>query len=205
MRLVAIALLLVLAWTPGIARAKAVPDAMTWVPSYVSVESGQNPDGSRYVSMTFAWSDVSGFAAHSTYEQDFLLDNYDASPLGPGTYLDRSRRLDQTPTLIYWTSDLPAAYLDTRLGDGNDEIAYSIGSGNAAAIRPNVRYTTVIEAKPGDAERDSARLSAQLGHQKPAGCESTWCSFDDTSVDIFPAWTIPVPGKVTTGTPPPAS
>ncbi|HEU0165228.1 MAG TPA: hypothetical protein VFQ54_09285 [Thermomicrobiales bacterium] len=152
--------------------------------------------------MAFAWTDVSGFAAHSTYEQDFLLDNYDASPLGPGTYLDRSRRLDQTPKLISWSSNLPAAYLDTRLGDSDDEVAYTIGSGNAAAIEPGVLYTIRIEAKPGDAGRDSARLSAQLGHQDPPGCELTWCSFGDASVEIFPAWTIPVPGRIAIGAPP---
>jgi hypothetical protein len=184
---------------------REVPAAASWVPSYVFVETGEIEPGTRYLRMKMMWNDVAGFGATSTYEQDFFLDNYDASPLGPGTYLDRSRKLDQTPRVKSWQSNLPGAYLDTRFGDGTDEIAYTIGAGQASEIKADVEYDTLIVAADGDADKDSARLSAQLGHQVPAGCTSTWCSLDDGTgsiVDIFPAWVIPVPGSVEVGIPP---
>lgn len=139
---------------------REVPTPATWVPSYVFVETGEIEPGTRYVRTRMIWSDISGFDATSTYEQDFLLDNYDASPLGPAIYLDRSRRLDQTPRVKSWRSNLPGAYLDTRFGDGTDEIAYTIGAGQASEIKPGVVYDTLIVTAAGDTDTDSARLSA---------------------------------------------
>lgn len=184
---------------------QTIPPAMTWVPSYVSVETGETEPGIRFVRTRMIWGDVSGFHSSSTFELDFFLDNYDASPLGPGTYLDRSRTPGQSPKVKTWRSNLPHAYLDTRFGDGNDEIAYTIGSGQASAIEPGKEYDTLIVTSAGDTDRDSARLSAQLGLQKPTGCVTTWCSFpagEGSMIDIFPAWEIPVPGIVEYGTRP---
>lgn len=190
---------------PSSIHASTVPPASTWIPSTITVETGEIEPGTRFVRTTMIWDDVSGFGPNSTFELDFLLDNYDASPLGPGTYLDRSREFDQTPAVEHWESNLPAAYLDTRFGDGTDEIAYSVGSGDARDIQAGVEYGTLIVTASGDTDRDSARLSAQLGHQRPVGCTSTWCSFDDgpgSIVEVFPAWTIPVPGTATCGNAP---
>ncbi|HWV36418.1 MAG TPA: hypothetical protein VNZ55_12350 [Thermomicrobiales bacterium] len=191
--------------TPGPLSASTLPPASAWMPSTITVETGEIEPGTRFVRTTMSWDDVSGFGSNSTFELDFLLDNYDASPLGPGTYLDRSRAFDQTPAVKHWESNLPAAYLDTRFGDGKDEIAYSVGSGNAREIEAGREYVTLIVTASGDTDRDSARLSVQLGHQRPAGCTSTWCSFDDgpgSIVEIFPAWAIPVPGVATCGNAP---
>lgn len=184
---------------------QAVPPAATWVPSYVYIETGETEPGVRFVRTKMIWNDVSGFDPSSTFELDFFLDNYDPSPLGPGTYLDRSRALDQSPKVLMWRSNLPNAYLDTRFGDSNDEIAYTVGSGQAREIEAGKEYDTLIVTAAGDTDRDSARLSAQLGVQKPTGCTTTWCSFPAGSgsmVDIFPAWKIPVPGVVEFGTRP---
>jgi len=184
---------------------QTVPPAATWVPSYVNVETGEPEPGVRFVRTKMIWNDVSGFDPSSTFELDFILDNYDASPLGPGTYLDRSRALDQSPKVRMWRSNLPSAYLDTRFGDGNDEMAYTVGSGQARQIEAGKEYDTLIVTGAGDTDRDSARLSAQLGVQKPTGCTTTWCSFPAGSgsmAGIFPAWKIPVPGVVEFGTRP---
>ena len=192
---------------PGTIRHTTSPVA-SWVPSYVYVETGETEPGVRFVRTRMIWNDVSRFDPSSTFELDFFLDNYDASPLGPGTYLDRSRTFDQSPRVKTWRSNLPNAYLDTRFGDGNDEIAYTIGSGQASAIEPGKEYDTLIVTAAGDTDRDSARLSAQLGVQRPTGCVTTWCSFPagpGSMVDIFPAfpaWEIPVPGIVEYGTRP---
>lgn len=212
MRLLVLLLLLVLVipgsppGTPAIASAAeftATPEAAlpTWLPSRVTVETGELGSGLRYVRSTMIWDDPPAFPPHSTYEHDFFLDNYDESPLGSGTYLDRGENLLQQPDAAFWDSNLPSPYLDTRLAEpastDNREVAFTIGSGNAVAIRAGTEYFTYIVIDAGDADIDSGRLTGQLGRQAPVGCTSTFCSFPEVIVPIFNAWDIPVPGRAT--------
>ncbi len=169
-----------------------------WVPSRVTVETGSLSSGERYIRSTFRWDRDPGFAADATYEHDFFLNNYDESHLGSGTYLSRHETITQLPDTTHWATNLPSPYLDTRFGEpsisAGKEIAYTIGSGNAAAIEPGVEYFTLIVIDAGDTDVDNGRLSAQLGVQVPVGCTDTFCSFPTAIVPIFEAWVIPVPG-----------
>lgn len=170
----------------------------TWVPSQGNVLTGQSSPLYRYVNVAMLWNNVSGFDANSTFEPDFFLNNNRTTSVGPGTYLDRSQNILGMPIVYYAASSLPRAYLDTRLTDPTTEVAYTIGSSKASDIRTNQWYYNYIQVLKGDADRDNAKLSAQLGYRSPSGCYySTWCSYrreDVPLVRIFNAWDIPVPG-----------
>jgi len=183
-------------------------ESSEWMPSYVAVTIDELANGDRFVRMMLFWETAPAFPEHATFELDVVLNNYEASPLGPGTYLDRAERWDQTPRTQSWKSELPASYLDTRFADIDEEVAYTIGSGDAASIEPGILYTSLIVLRAGDADVDSAKVVAHRGEQRPAGCTSTWCSFGldeaDANVTIVPAWEMVVPGMIEWGTRPPS-
>jgi hypothetical protein len=170
----------------------------TWVPREGNVSSGQSGALYRYVTVSMLWNNVSGFDANSTFEPDLFLNNNGDSQLGRGTYLDRSQMITGIPVVYYAASSLPRPYLDTRLGDPANEVAYTIGSSKASDIKVNQWYYNYIQVLKGDADRDNAKLTAQLGYRWPSWCyNSTWCSYSRGDVPqerIINAWDIPVPG-----------
>ncbi len=54
-------------------------------------------------------------------------------------------------------------------------------------------WSNIVAAK-GDADTDTAKLFAQLGHRTPSSCYSTWCVFADQTEVILNAWVISIPG-----------
>jgi hypothetical protein len=182
-------------------QANANVDENTWVPTSGKVVTAAATEGGRYVRQEMRWSSVSGFGPESTYEHDFFLKNSAGAVRPAGTYLSRSETLiDRIPKVEYATSTLPRAYLDSRFGDGNDEIAFTIGSAKASDIKANQTYSSYIRTKDGDATQDDGKLQAQLGHRTPSWCYTTFCSFEDKQVPrvtLVRAWEVPVPGVKT--------
>lgn len=175
-------------------------DWSTWQPRAGTVDTGpSSAPNNRYMNLQMSWQNVSGFGPTSTYEHDFFLNNSANSSMGPGTYLDRAQTGGQVwgysgvPIVEYAASNLPSAYLDTRFMDGNVEIAYTIGSAKASDIRTQTWYMNYIRTRNGDALRDNAKLTAQLGHRSPSSSYSTWASYGDAQSTIFPAWSLAVP------------
>jgi hypothetical protein len=184
----------------------AAPADLTWVPSWVRLETGDLGTGQRYVLNRMMWRDTSGLAAdNATYEQDFAVLLSDDSP---GTYFARDQDFQDIPLVASWKSDLPDPYLDTRFNDSPETWVYTIGSADADTIEPNRVYFTLIVTEPGDAVTDVASLSAQLGEYRitgptgvPVPCGAplvpdTWCSWALDAYAFAPAWSIAVPGTV---------
>jgi len=127
-----------------------------------------------------------GFGYNDTYEHDIHLYSYTITNINDygKVYLNTftSYPPDCTWFPRYATSSLPYAYLDTRLDyngcdNGNGEITYTIGSGQARNIQSNYWYSNYIEIAKGDYNKPIVKIKAQLGYQLPAGCTNTWCSF----------------------------
>lgn len=163
-------------------------DPNTWLPNRgrTIVRPGNSQDTERYVHQTMIWTNVSGFGSNSTYEHDFFLNNYDGK-----TYLSRAQGANGIPTVTYWGSNLPRAYLDTRFGDPAGEVAYVIGCADGDAIQANTWYWSQIRTAKGDANTDKAKLFGQLGHRLPSWCYTTWCVFPDQTEPIVGSWSNP--------------
>jgi hypothetical protein len=174
--------------------ASASVNTRKWVPDRGRITVRREPKRKRYALVQMIWNDVSGFNFFSTFEPDLFLNNSSDSKLGPGTYLDRSEGFGRVPKVDYWSTNLPSPYLDSRLGDSHTEVAFTIGSAYANGIKKNNWYINYIRTKYGDANRDNARFSAQLGHRIPFYCFSTFCSYSDQQVQVIGGWKIPVPG-----------
>lgn len=190
------------------AQAAAQVDELTWVPVSGRIITGESSNSSRYVKQEMRWSNVSGFGPNSTYEHDFFLKNSAGEKHGPGTYLDRTDiftddKQPRMPKVEYYSSNLPAYYLDTRFLDGTlggllgtDEVAFTIGSAQANKIKADTDYTSYISTKKGDVDVDDGKLQAQLGHRDPTSCYTTMCSYGDQMAPLVPAWDVPVPGTL---------
>lgn len=169
-------------------------DPNTWLPSqgniYVHPWGGGSTD--RYVTQWMKWTNVSGFASNSAYEHDFFLNNYDGK-----TYFSRTQNPDGIPIVVSWGSNLPRAYLGTRLSDPSQEVAYVIGCADGDAIQSGTWYWSQIRVAKGNADTDSAKLFGQLGHRFPSWCYTTWCVFADQTEIILGAWVISIPGDRT--------
>jgi hypothetical protein len=144
--------------------------------------------------------DNPGFGYNDTYEQDIFMWNGDNA--GRKTYLNKNSSLfpDCMPIVKYATSNLPSAYLDTRLKsdlggvgceDWFDEVSFTIGSAAARGIQSNTWYVNYIETMKGDRDRPAIKISAQFGERRPElcadrsfclgsigfECYTTWCSW----------------------------
>lgn len=172
-------------------------DWTTYTPRGGTIEAKPSSAGGRYLLLGMAWNNVSAFTWISTFEADFFLNNDPNSSLGRGTYLDRTEYTEwnyrRIPRLIYASSTLPRPYLDTRLGDPANEIAYTIGSADADAIVTGTMYYNYIRTWSGDASQDNAKFSSQLGYRSPPNDFSTWGSYGSDRHPIFSAWTIGIP------------
>jgi hypothetical protein len=189
-----------------LSQAAANVDENTWVPVSGKIITAPSAAGGRYVEQQMQWSNVSGFGSNSTYEHDFFLKNSAGTQRPAGTYLDRSETLGRIPKVEYYTSNLPRYYLDTRLLDGPDEVAFTIGSAQASEIKVGTAYMSYIRTKNGDADVDDGKLQAQLGHRTPSFCYGPGCIFGDQIVSLVQAWEVPVPGvKTWDRTRPPAA
>lgn len=161
-----------------------------WMPNIGNITSGDRSSTTRYVYQRARWQNRSPFQRWYTYEHDFFLNNYSNNR---GTYLSRDQNSQGFP-ICTWTSNLPAAYLDTRLKDPASEVAYTIGCGDAYRIKTQEWYTSTIYVRKGDVSRDVGKLNAQLGTQIPVGCTSVWCSFAVETQRLVPAWGVNLPG-----------
>lgn len=167
-----------------------------WVPeagyAYIGQYSnaGYSFDGDRYSYNLMWWNDVSDFKSGSSwwgtdgYEQKVLLYNYDGK-----TYMKNSADLYGTPSLTYAASNLPDAYVDTRLDDSSGEVSYTIGSGRGDFIVANTPYWywTLFFTDPGNDTVDKFKVQAHLVTEYYSTCYYTWgtyCMFGDTSVPI---------------------
>ena len=172
-----------------------------WAPTSgtVYVYPSKHGVNNRYVSNYMEWS-RDEFRRGQGYEHDFFLNNYPESTL-PGTYFDRSvRGTRRLPNIEYASTTWPSSsrpYLDTRLGDDLEEVAYTIGMVYANQISSRKRYRTYIRVKRGDAGRDNAKLTGFLMAPRPLTCGSQWCMFSRDRAELVDAWDIPVPGKTT--------
>lgn len=177
-------------------------NGISWVPDVGRVRAYNSSYGTnnRFVYHQFKWSEKRRpFGNWYTYEHDFFLNDYPESTL-PGTYLSKAVNYWGFPLVSYWSSNLPYAYLDTRYLDdfgvqgSNYELAYTIGSGNAHSIHENKWYYTYLRMRKGSANRDNAKLNAQLGTQIPVGSTSVWNSFGVANYLLVYAWNISLPG-----------
>jgi hypothetical protein len=124
-----------------------------------------------------------GFGYYDTYEQDIHLWNGDN--ISRKTYMDKTTSgfPDCIQSFRYISSSLPNAYLDTRLDQNgtcnnvSNEVSFTIGSGQASAIRSNFWYSNYMETFKGDRDRPVFAISAQLGERRPE-----WCGFRDACI-----------------------
>jgi hypothetical protein len=169
-----------------------------WVPSYgySYINASSIGTNNRYSLQRLIWNNNWPFTRWHTYEHDFFLNNYSNNR---GTYLSREVNRFGFP-VCSWSSNFPSAYLDTRFFDENDwdyddpEVAYTIGCGNAFAIRGNKSYFTYMRVAKGDVNYDKGKLNAQDGTQIPVNCTSVWCSFSTQNEKLVSAWNVRVPG-----------
>ncbi|MDO8524794.1 MAG: hypothetical protein Q7R99_04185 [bacterium] len=172
-------------------------DMEKWVPeagyAYIGQYSntGNSFDGDRYSYNLMWWDDVSDFKSGSSwwgtdgYEQKVLLHNYDGK-----TYMKNEKSFFYgVPSLTYAASNLPDAYVDTRLDDDNVEVSYTIGSGRGDLISANTPgwYWTQFFTDPGNDTVDKFKTQAHLVTEYYSMCYYTWgtyCMFGDTSVPI---------------------
>lgn len=181
---------------PTLAAATAYSNEQ-WVPQKGHVSTGQSSVGTdRFVYQEFVFDNVSAYAGNRTYEHEFYLNEDPKSDLGPGVYLDRIELVGRYPRTTYTATNLPMPYLDTRFLDPNYEISYTIGSSNASALVRGQSYWTYIRTRKGTADRDNAKVQAQIGHRVPESCHASWCSFKiQPPVRLTPGlWPVPVPG-----------
>lgn len=167
-----------------------------WIPEvgyeYIGqyLNTGNSLDGDRYSYNLMWWDDVSDFKSGSSwwgtdgYEQKMLLYNYDSK-----TYMKNSANIYGTPSYTYAASNLPDAYVDTRLDDSSSEVSYTIGSGRGDFIRANTPdwYWTQFFTDPGNDTVDKFKAQAHLVTEYSPICYYTWgtyCMFGDTSVPI---------------------
>lgn len=168
-----------------------------WKPNVGTMEVGSVSSTKRFVSHTMKWTYTNPFNGYpnATYEHDFFLNNYSGSNY-PGTYLSLAEDSQERPLADYWNCTLPSYYLDTRFGDSNNEIAYTIGCANANAIVKNVLYSNYMKISKGSANIDNSKLFFQKGKRIPASCYTTWCSYGNANYVQFPAWDFVVPAGI---------
>lgn len=176
-------------------------DSYTWTPDQGKVTTMQYGSTKRQVYSEFKWFNKPFSVFGYTYEHDFFLNNYATSSLGFGTYLLRNTNGSGFP-ICTWATNMPNAYLDTRLCDENsfqgtsNEVPYTIGCGEGYNLAKNIVYWTQILTDNGNTNIDNGKLTAQAGTQVPVGCTSVWCSFSYQQIPIIGAWNIPVPGTI---------
>lgn len=162
--------------------------------------TGQSTDDAtkRYTLQYHGWL-TNTFSSDQTYEHDWFLYNYDGQ-----TYLNGYTTPSPYcwPAVTYAASSYPTSahpYVDTRLDQNGqcsvNELAFTIGSGQANQIPANVWQYTYLETLHGLASSDNFKINGQIGHQSPLGCQSVWCSFPDYNVILVPAWNSTVPGE----------
>jgi hypothetical protein len=129
-----------------------------------------------------------GFGYYEGYEQDIKLSNVEGNQYK--TYLTKANRYGQPvcePLVKYITTNLPSAYLDTRLDqDGRcdsdkSEVSYTIGTGWAKDILSNKWYANYYETLKGDRDKPVFTVQAQKLSQYPTGCGSEWCTFPNAT------------------------
>jgi len=160
----------------------------SWVPDaygYRIQESTSYP-GKRYLLTAMIWATSDPFGEWSdnvTFEPDFNLNNSLGSSLGAGIYLDDSEYTTGVPNIHYAASNLPRAYLDSRLGDGEYTKTFTIGCADAAEIESFTQYKNYIVTDPGNASQDNARVAFQRGQRWPANVYSTFSVFNSDYYD----------------------
>lgn len=149
--------------------------------------NGQFVSKCRYFTQNFKWSadrlaKLKSYGSNLTYEPDLHTYNYDD--------------LHYAGAEISWTSNLPRAYMDTRLDDTADEIAYTVGSADATLLASEKTYVTHISADWGNASIDKAKISHQGGYRAPSDCYSTFCVFANETKTTVPFTAFNIPGSV---------
>lgn len=175
-----------------------------WAPKNgrVYVNPSSRGTGNRYATQYMTWVQ-DNFGSSSGYEHDFFLNNSSGSTLGPGTYFSRAEKggWRRYPDFEYASTSWPSSskpYVDTRFGDGNVEISYTIGMVEADEIVANKEYFTYLRFKNGNASRDNAKLVAKRTGRNRAVCPlnpDQWCMFENDSQTIYKAWDLQIPAS----------
>ena len=116
--------------------------------------------------------------ANITFEPDFKTNNYDG-------FHYFSNKLN---AIYAWTSNMPCAYLDTRLSDKSTEQIYTIGCYDARQLNPNVKYFTYFQTAPGNTAADKAKAAAQPGHRVESLCRRLGYALCVFSYDVDPSF-----------------
>lgn len=133
------------------------------------------------------WNNSNVFASDQGYEQEISLYKYNdaISDFGKLYMSDATSSSPLCSATVSWTtSNLPSAYLDTRLDQNGQcdnstgEPSFTIGSGSAKDIKPNVVYINNYETAKGLNSKPIFKVASQLGRQIPVGCLNEWCLFD---------------------------
>ena len=172
-------------YTPRHLRPQSVCGA--WEPTFMNSKSDVHSVSGRYDRITFAWTSASLAAlkctGSTTFEPDFVTYNYDGKHyLGYNT--------------LSWASNLPDAYLDTNIGDSQNELVYTLGTPSNSKLVSGLTYSNYIHTDTGNSSTDLAKIVWQRGHQI-IGCPPlpvTWCIYADES-QIILAWLITMPGS----------
>ena len=95
-------------------------------------------------------------------------------------------------------SDLPSAYVDTGILDGNNTVAgvstrqWTGGTSRLVNVSANRQYRQAIYTNPGaQGSGDPWMMNGALGVRIPAGCHSTWCIFQRDSYFSINPWKYP--------------
>ena len=118
------------------------PSPSTWAPKAGYINTYQLNNGNRAAHNAVFWNVKSGFGGiFNAYEHDFFTDNKDDK-----YYYTKEETYLDFPKTEYWASTLPNPYLDSRISDNRNELAYTIGSCSMNQIRQRleqiIRYET---------------------------------------------------------------
>jgi hypothetical protein len=161
------------------------------LPNYGETYVGQGRRaGEDYNSTRFDWNFMywnnNNFDWGETYEHEFYL--WNGNNIGRKTYLTKGT--NWSPNCMpndykYLASNLPSAYLDTRLNQDascdswGDEVSYTIGSSWPKDIAKQTWYQTYWSTPVGDRSLPVFKVSAQIGYNywTPGVPTGTWSSF----------------------------
>lgn len=182
-----------------------------WIPemgySYIGAYTNNDTyKDDRYSYQLMWWDDASDLKPAGTgwwgtdgYEHKVFLYNYDGK-----TFMKNAGNIYGQPSFTYAASNLPNAYVDTRLADVSGEVAFTIGSGRGDLIHAYTSdwYWTQFFTDPGNDTVDKFKLQSRPATEYYSNCYYTWgtfCMFGDTSVPVKTLISFPSGNNVPTG------
>lgn len=160
--------------------------------------------GKKYVDHDFLWESWQGWDAYfnskayndlspSGLEVDINFYGYDNN-----VFSDGPRSELQSNEGVYWSSDVPYAYIDTTFSDSSDEPGAGLGSGYWLMALESEYYEMFTYLEDTSTTYDDYKVRVARTHKHDGGwygdtCDGSydnpWCRFQDgPTVEVIPNW-----------------